>query len=113
MKIKRDFVTNSSSCSYIVCIPDVELFIKKIEEKNIISEEIKESIRNRYGYGYMFFGDDYDSYNEFFEKIHKIAEDEGYVIMFNENGPDNKPGYMNIAFDKNQIQKIKRALEKI
>ncbi len=111
MKIKRDFVTNSSSCSYIVCIPDVELFIKKIEEKNKISDEIKEQIRNRYGY--MFFGDDYDSYNEFFEKIHKIAEDEGYVIMFNENGPENEPQYMNIAFDKNQIQKIKRALENI
>jgi len=33
--------------------------------------------------------------------------------MFNENGPENEPQYMNIAFDKNQIQKIKRALENI
>jgi len=111
MKIKRDFVTNSSSCSYIVCIPDIELFIKKIEEKNKISDEIKEQIRNRYGY--MFFGDDYDSYHEFYEKIHSVAKDEGYVIMFNENGPENEPGYMNIAFDRKQIEKIKRALENI
>ncbi len=109
MKIKRDFVTNSSSCSYIVCIPDVEMFIKKIEEKNKISDEIKEQIRNRYGY--IFFGTDYNSYLEFYEKIHKVAVDEGYVIMFDENGPDNEPAYMNIAFDKKQIEKLKNALK--
>jgi hypothetical protein len=109
MKIKRDFVTNSSSCSYIVCIPDVELFIKKIEEKNIISDEIKKSIKNHYGY--MNFEDDDISYNEFFEKIHKVAEAEGYVIMFNENGSENEPQYMNIAFDKKQIEKLKKVLK--
>lgn len=111
MKIKYDFVTNSSSCSYIVCIPDVEIFINKIEEKNIISDDFKNAIRNHYGY--MFFGTDSYSYDEFFEKIHKVAEKEGYIIMFDENGSDNEPQYMNIAFDKKQIEKLKRILEKV
>jgi len=107
VKIKRDFVTNSSSCSYIVCIPDVEIFIDKIEEKNEISNDVKNQIRNNYGY--MFFGEDF--YEEFYKKIHTIAENEGYIIMFNENGPDNNPQYMNIAFNKKQIEKLKKVLK--
>lgn len=31
--------------------------------------------------------------------------------MFDENGPENQPRYMNIAFDKKQIEKLKIALK--
>jgi len=110
MKIKLDFITNSSSCSYIVCIPDTELFIKKIEDKYDISDQIKELIRNRYGY--MYFGQN-DETIKSFGKINKIAENEGYIIMFDENGPANEPQFINIAYDKDQINKLKRILENI
>jgi len=40
MKIKNDFVTNSSSTSYIVCIPESYKFSKKIIEDNINSYDI-------------------------------------------------------------------------
>jgi hypothetical protein len=44
MKIKRDFVTNSSSCSYLVFIPDgfeIDKFLHLIEESSI--EELVEN----------------------------------------------------------------------
>ena len=111
MKIKQDFVTNSSSCSYIVCIPDVELFIKQIEKCYELTDDLKEIIRN--SYGYMSFRDDIISLKDFYDNIFEIANNEGYIIAFDENGSENIPRFLNILFDQKQIDKVKKVLESV
>jgi len=108
MKIKQDFVINSSSCSYIVCIPDPRKLVIKLKE--VFEDSDSEIIINRFynNYGYINF---YDIKFEDWQKIHKVMVDAGYVIMFDENGPENEPRYLNIAFDKTQINKLKKILE--
>ena len=45
MKIKEDFVTNSSSCSYIVCIPDMESFLEELESVTDVPLQISDCFR--------------------------------------------------------------------
>ena len=106
MKIKQDFVTNSSSCSYIVCIPNIKKFLEQLENKIEISDET----RNIFLHSgeFIYFGEEFD-YDEF-QKIHDVVEELGYVLSFNETGPENCPEYINIAGNKKLVEKIKKII---
>lgn len=112
MKIKQDFVTNSSSCSYIVCIPDMEKAIEKISKQMILSEEIIDKFKYNDRYGVISFGEDYDE-DEYstFHKIIKILEDVGYPVMFDEGGSDNYCKITNIAHSEKLRERIKYVMK--
>ena len=107
MKVKSDFVTNSSSCSYIVCIPNMDKFLKELSEKIEIPETFIDSFRE--GGFYIYFGEEYEHEPEF-EEMHAIVESLGYVLEFDECGPDNSPRYLNVAYDKNRVNQLKKIL---
>jgi len=114
MKIKNDFVTNSSSCSYIVCIPNMNKFLKDLSEKIEIPYKFVDAFRN--SKMYIDFDldecdDEFDQMYNMFGKMHDIIAKMGYIIEFDEWGPDNAPRYINIAHDKDQINNLKKILK--
>ena len=112
MKIKNDFVTNSSSTSYIVCIPDMNFFISQVEEHIKLSDRVKQILQLSINSEYIYLNEDKDEDDDLreFWKIHKVADKLGYVLMFNENGPDNYPEYINVGC-KDIMKKIKKIVE--
>jgi hypothetical protein len=109
MKIKNDFVTNSSSCSYIVCIPNAEKFINEVESAyGKLPDSLKNSLYSKYGYLNL---EDFD-YDKFYE-LHKVVKDLGYVIMYLENGSEDNPSYINIMANDELRIKLKKFLEEI
>ena len=106
MKIKQDFVTNSSSTSYIVCIPNIHDFLEKVEKKIKLTEEIK----HIFFMEYIHFPNDSQRDYDNFEKIHTVIDNLGYILAFDEMGPENEPRYINIAFRPEQVEKLKRIL---
>jgi hypothetical protein len=106
MKVKNDFVTNSSSCSYIVCIPNMKKFLEKLESKIEISEEARDLFLD--SGEFIYFGEEFD-YDEF-QKIHDVVEELGYVLGYNERGPENSPEYINVVGNISLIKQVKKIL---
>jgi len=103
MKIKNDFITNSSSCSFLVYIPNGEKLIEELEQVVNISEEMKDHLRHIHLREYTCFGE--ESYDEFHTLI-KEMEKLDYKFYFLENGPENDPTFINLA-----SKKIKKIME--
>lgn len=112
MKVKSDFVTNSSSCSYIVCIPDMDKFLKELSEKIEIPEKFVDEFRRNHEY--ICFGDEDDesgvSVYDKFHEMNNVVDNLGYIIMFDEGGPENTPMYLNIAYCSKRIKQLKKIL---
>lgn len=108
MKVKYDFVTNSSSCSYIICIPleNIKEVVDIIRKKH---PDIPNNLLDQfYANSVIYFGDRY--YETFFE-IHKIITDMNYVLKSMDMGPENEPIYYNVGETK-ILDKIKKILTK-
>jgi hypothetical protein len=105
MKIKNDFVTNSSSCSYIVCIPDPKNLVERLESVMDLPSKFSEVFLN--GIEEFYFGEMYeeDHYREW-QEMNRFLNDWGYVLAFLDHGPENTPIYINVAEYADKINQI-------
>jgi len=106
MKIKKDFVTNSSSCSFIVCIPNMEKFIEKYEKIHKLTFEIKKILRESSNSDLIDFDpEEKFEISDFFE-FHNLVEKLGYVLFEDYSGRENRPRYLNVGYSIDKIKKI-------
>lgn len=106
MKQKQDFVTNSSSCSYIVCIPDIDKCLKELKEKIEVTEFIENAFINSKYHGNIYFGE-YGISNETFNEIVNTLEK--YIIFYIDSGSEDVMEFLNISYNdenKNKLNKI-------
>jgi len=124
MKIKQDFVTNSSSCSYLVYIPDGFDIKKAIEEnqdmvdKQLSKEWITEEYSKDefiseilYNHSALLKHGETNAYPfEPYEVLSDIYSKNGFMIQFMEQGGENDDSFMiniNCQSYQKQIEKIK------
>ena len=130
MKIKRSFVTNSSSCSYLTYIPKGSIDKNQLWVEKIINVKVKNMIEYLERGNNLYSSKGYDEYeNEelndpnnmeiFGEKdfnlVLKILESLNFPLYFDEDGSDGVFKLENIADSKfgKQIRKfIEKELEK-
>ncbi len=123
MKLKKDFITNSSSCSYLVYIPDNFDIKKAIEEnqdmvdKHLSKEWIaKEYSKDEFIYEILYnhsallkHGETNAYPFEPYEVLSDIYSKNDFMIQFIEQGGENDDSFMiniNCQSYKNKIKKI-------
>jgi hypothetical protein len=105
MKIKSDFVTNSSSTSYIVCIP-VEMDLRKMLEQKAYKFS-EEAIDQLYG---IQMAKEFSIYNyDLASEVSNLLGNLGLKVMFLEGGSENQAYYYNIGH-KNIIDTVKKII---
>jgi len=124
MKIKQDFITNSSSASYLVYIPDSFDIKKAIEEnQDLVDKEMaKEWIAKEYtkdefiseilyNHSSLLNHGETNAYPfEPYEVLSDIYSKNGFMIQFMEQGGENDDSFMiniNCQSYQNKIKKIK------
>lgn len=128
MKIKNDFVTNSSSVAYISSIPidfspKVSLVIEKYRyhdedgeewEEDKICSEFMDAIDILKAGGNIYNGYDEGCDTAIFNTVLDICNDVGFILTSVDIGPDSGPIIqsikeedMNKWFMNNQLQKMK------
>jgi hypothetical protein len=126
MRIKADFVTNSSSTAYIIYLPDWFdiLGVAKEECPELIMEEdepyIKQAFELLKSQSLSFLDsdiftdlpiDDLDTY-QIFDEVQCIMRKLNLIIGGIDTGPDDYPTYFNVASVQSQ-SKIKEIKSKI
>ena len=123
MKIKRDFVTNSSSCSYLVYIPDnfdikkaieenQDLIDKELSKEWVAEEFLEDEFKSEiiYNHSTLIKSGETNAYPfEPYSVLSDIYSKNGFMIQFIEQGGENEDSFMiniNSTSCKNQIEKI-------
>ncbi len=119
MKVKSDFITNSSSTSYVICLPDkiTDELLEKLFEKVIdngddelndedqLLEERKDEIKNWIKCleaGKELWREEDPS---IFDSLTKLAEEQDWII--DEKDTSSEAGQIT-ALSKKDLEKIKR-----
>ena len=115
MKIREGFISNSSSCSFIVSVPpkykltesDKEMINKKVQENKtpVVLDEVIEKVQsvldllNR-GY-YRGSEDNWDEEEMICGLVLSVIDRNKWIHEFMDDGPDNVWNFINILTPKN------------
>ena len=125
MKIKRSFVTNSSSSSYLTYIPKGSINRKNLWVEEVVSKKVKNMLLHLED-GYNLYSseyedkvnnpDDMDNFgNDDFQEVLNLIRELDFPLQFDENGGEGHMHIENLADTEfgNQIRElIKKELEK-
>lgn len=125
MKIKGDFVTNSSSTAYIIYLPDWFDIVSHIKEENpeYFMEEDESALRKVFDVlrsqsdsflDYDMFDEDEEDIDasDIFNTAENMLRDMGLIVGGVDIGPDMLPTYVNIG-SKHIKEKIGEIRSKI
>jgi len=125
MKIKRSFVTNSSSCSYLTYIPKGSINVELLWIEEVLSKKSKNMLlyvedgNNLYSESYEDESTDSDDMQNFgredFQEVLNFIKEFKFPLYFDDNGSDGVMYLENIAdtkFGKEIRKLIEKELEK-
>lgn len=97
MKVRSGFVSNSSSSSYIVAVPEEESFddidLTKLpeDEKSIVKNILNRIKRSENSY-FHYDNDEYELVEDAIQVLSKM----GYILNFIEEGPEETHVFYNV-----------------
>jgi len=135
MRIKQDFITNSSSMAYVVFVPsgiNMGQFIS-IQERvqpitgrfgaEVSHELVLQIMQEIQGSTHFYRDDDYivtpeverewEKYCDAYDHAIDVLDQAGFMVYYDEGGPENCPCVTNLGANKEFVKKISKTLEKI